>query len=151
MVIISNVWLFSASSFEHFQMNCLQRNAAGPHWLPVNIGSGDGLLLSGNKPLHEPCWIRTVMPYGVTSSRWINSVMSISALWNIRCDDASNLPSKNLILYHVSFRLYRSVNLLTLKQFLIFKSLTFYWDMRNYINGSVEDVTNSIVNAVALQ
>ena len=29
-------------------------NATGPYWSQVNIGSGNGLVLSGNKPLPEP-------------------------------------------------------------------------------------------------
>ena len=29
-------------------------NATGPYWLQVNIGSGDGMVPSGNKPLPEP-------------------------------------------------------------------------------------------------
>ena len=29
-------------------------NAKGPHWLYIDIGSGNGLLPSGNKPLSEP-------------------------------------------------------------------------------------------------
>ena len=29
-------------------------NATRPYWEKVNIGSGDGLVLLGNKPLPEP-------------------------------------------------------------------------------------------------
>ena len=29
-------------------------NATGPYWWEVNIGSGSGLVPSGNKPLPEP-------------------------------------------------------------------------------------------------
>ena len=29
-------------------------NVTGPHWWSVNIGSGNGLVPSGNKPLPEP-------------------------------------------------------------------------------------------------
>ena len=31
-----------------------QMNVAGPYWWEVNIGSGNGLVPSGNKPLPEP-------------------------------------------------------------------------------------------------
>ena len=34
--------------------NCSQMNVAGTHWWLVNIDSGNGLVLSGNKPLPEP-------------------------------------------------------------------------------------------------
>ena len=33
---------------------CPQMNATGPCWWSVNIGSGSGLVPSGNKPLPEP-------------------------------------------------------------------------------------------------
>ena len=33
-------------------------NATGPYWWSVNIGSGNGLVLSGNKPLTEPMLIQ---------------------------------------------------------------------------------------------
>ena len=34
--------------------NCPQVIVTGPHWWKVNIGSGNGLVPSGNKPLPEP-------------------------------------------------------------------------------------------------
>ena len=34
--------------------NCSQVNATRPHWWLVNIGSGNGLVPSGNTPLPEP-------------------------------------------------------------------------------------------------
>ena len=39
---------------EHFLWNHSQLNATRSHWYLVNIGSGNGLVLSGNKPLPEP-------------------------------------------------------------------------------------------------
>ena len=39
---------------KYFLWNCYQVNATTPHWSLVNIGSGNGLVPSGNKPLHEP-------------------------------------------------------------------------------------------------
>ena len=39
---------------EHFQCFSLSLNGTGPYWPQVNIGSGNGLLPSGNKPLPEP-------------------------------------------------------------------------------------------------
>ena len=33
---------------------CSQMNATEPHWWKINIGSGNGLVPSGNKPLPEP-------------------------------------------------------------------------------------------------
>ena len=38
----------------YFLWNCYQVNATIPHWSLVNIGSGNGLVPSGNKPLPEP-------------------------------------------------------------------------------------------------
>ena len=42
---------------KYFLWNCYQVNATTgttSHWSLVNIGSGNGLVLSGNKPLPEP-------------------------------------------------------------------------------------------------
>ena len=39
---------------EHFWLNCCQVNATEPHQWEVNIGSGNGLVPSGNKSLPEP-------------------------------------------------------------------------------------------------
>ena len=37
----------------HFLWYCPHGNATEPHWLYVNIGSGNGLVPSGDKPLSE--------------------------------------------------------------------------------------------------
>ena len=37
-----------------YSLKCSQANATTPHWSLVNIGSGNGLVPSGNKPLPEP-------------------------------------------------------------------------------------------------
>ena len=39
---------------KNFLWNCYQVNVTTPHWSLVNIGSGNGLVPSGNKPLPEP-------------------------------------------------------------------------------------------------
>ena len=39
---------------KYFLGNCYQVNATNPHWSLVNIGSGNGLVPSGNKPIPEP-------------------------------------------------------------------------------------------------
>ena len=39
---------------EHFLWNCPQVNATRPHWWLVNIGSVNGLVPNGTKPLPEP-------------------------------------------------------------------------------------------------
>ena len=38
----------------HLLWNCTNMNVTGLHWWSVNIGSGNGLVKSGNKPLPEP-------------------------------------------------------------------------------------------------
>ena len=45
---------FNDKYLTYFLWNCYQVNATTPHWLLVNIGSVNGLVLSGNKPLPEP-------------------------------------------------------------------------------------------------
>ena len=43
--------------FEHFLWNCPLVNATRLHWWLVSIGSGDGLVPSGIKPLPQPMLI----------------------------------------------------------------------------------------------
>ena len=45
---------FSDWSMRHLLWNCPDMNVTGPHWWSVNIGSGNGLVPSGTKPLPEP-------------------------------------------------------------------------------------------------
>ena len=45
---------FNAKYLKYFLWNCHQVKAKTPHWSLVNIGSGNGLVPSGNKPLPEP-------------------------------------------------------------------------------------------------
>ena len=40
--------------WRHLLRNCPNMNVTGLHWWSVNIGSGNGLVPSGNKPLPEP-------------------------------------------------------------------------------------------------
>ena len=45
---------FSDWWLRHLLWNCLNMNVTGLHWWSVNIGSGNGLVPSVNKPLPEP-------------------------------------------------------------------------------------------------
>ena len=45
---------FNDKYLKYFLWNCFQVNATTHHWSIVNIGSGNGLMLSGNKPYPEP-------------------------------------------------------------------------------------------------
>ena len=45
---------FNDKYLQYFLWNCYQVNATTPHWSVVNIGSGNGLVPSANKPLPEP-------------------------------------------------------------------------------------------------
>ena len=49
-----NLKLIKDSYLVLFLWNCLQVNATRSHWWVVSIGSGNGLVPSGNKPLPEP-------------------------------------------------------------------------------------------------
>ena len=51
-----NIWQTHINDkyLKYFLWNCYQVNATTPHWSLVNIGSGNGLVPSGNKPLPEP-------------------------------------------------------------------------------------------------
>ena len=48
----------SSLSSGHSQWNCFQVNATEPTWWQVNIGLGNGLFPSSNKPLPEPMLIQ---------------------------------------------------------------------------------------------
>ena len=48
-------------------------NATRPYWWWVNIGSGNGLVPSDNKPLPEPMLTQgSLSPYGVTRPQWVD-------------------------------------------------------------------------------
>ena len=40
----------------------------------VSIGSGNGLVLLGSKPLPESCWPSSMMPHGITRPQWVNTL-----------------------------------------------------------------------------
>ena len=42
----------------------------------VNIGSGNGLVPTGNKSLLSQCWPRSMSPYGVSRPQWANSSLA---------------------------------------------------------------------------
>ena len=64
--------LFSNSELEYFLQNYPQVNAR-PHWWLVNIGSSNGLVLSGNKPFLEPMFYATIWCHqGLLLLTWIN-------------------------------------------------------------------------------
>ena len=48
--LISKIYIY----LEHFLWNGIDMNTTRPHWWLVSIGSGNGLVLSGNKPLSKP-------------------------------------------------------------------------------------------------
>ena len=57
---------------EHFLLNCLQGKATRPHWWWVGIGSGNGLVPLGNKPLPEPISTHIYDAYCAIRPRWVN-------------------------------------------------------------------------------
>ena len=61
---------FSDWWLRHLLWNCPNMNVTGLHWWSVNIGSGSGLVPSGNKPLPEPM-LTQILPYGVTRPQWV--------------------------------------------------------------------------------
>ena len=89
--------------YEH----CPPENATRHHWWLVNIGSGDGLVPSGSKPLPEPMFrstspLRLPFAYDIFKSifsRWRHQMESFSALLAIcagnspvTCDFPSQRP-----------------------------------------------------------
>ena len=64
-------------------MKLSQVNATGPHCWEVNIGSGNGLVPSGNKPLHEVMCI--TRPQWVFKSVIFKHIVVIY-VWSISCE-----------------------------------------------------------------
>ena len=59
-------------------------NTNGPDWWEVNIGSGNGLILSGNKPLPEPDGPRSLTPQEITQTNvdiWPKQFCSIHLIF----------------------------------------------------------------------
>ena len=66
---------------QHTDISCFPNmNVIGLHWWSISIGSGNGLVPPGNKPLPEPieCWHRSLSLYGATRSEWVNWCYYIS-------------------------------------------------------------------------
>ena len=55
---LNEIWNFQANFndwwLRYLLQNCPQMNVTGPYWWQVIIGSGNGLVPTGNKPLPEP-------------------------------------------------------------------------------------------------
>ena len=64
-----NFKLISKINLDHFHWNCPHMNATRPHWWLVNIGSGNGLVPIGTKPLPEPMLTKF---YGITQLQWFH-------------------------------------------------------------------------------
>ena len=45
----------------------------------INVGSGNGLLTSGNKPFLRPMLIQILSPHGVTRQQWVKTLLLYSS------------------------------------------------------------------------
>ena len=59
---------FVVSVLEHFIWNHSSMNATAPRYLQVHSDPGNGLVLSGNKPLPEPILIKF---HAINSGQWV--------------------------------------------------------------------------------
>ena len=59
---------FSDWWLRHLLWNCSNMNVSGLHWWSVSIGSGNGLVPSGNL---SQCWPKSLSPSGVTRPQWV--------------------------------------------------------------------------------
>ena len=62
---------FKDTYLKYFLWNCNQVNATTSHRSLVSIGSGNGLVPSGNNHYLSQCWHRSMSPYGVTRPQWV--------------------------------------------------------------------------------
>ena len=70
-------------------------NSTGPAWGQVYIGSGDSLLLSGNKPLPEPMVTELYCPSGITWPEWVKGLdiwrqVTIKCLCRLKSNNIAN-------------------------------------------------------------
>ena len=70
---------FSGWWLRHLLWNCPNINVTGLHWSPGNIGSGNGLVPSGNKPLPEP------MLTQISVAIWCHLATMCNILWPEHC------------------------------------------------------------------
>ena len=72
-------------------------NTTRPYWWQVNIGLGNGLVPSDNKPLPEPMLTQMLSPYGVTRPQYVNYFMSSFLLHNAINAMSCNFASCDLV------------------------------------------------------
>ena len=70
VVISSNFHI--KNLYLHFLWNYSCVNVTRPHWWLVNIGWGNGLVVSGNKPLTDPMVTQILVTIYVTKQQWDN-------------------------------------------------------------------------------
>ena len=104
-------WNFKYINFKQILVidGCPNMNVIGLLWWSVNIGSGNGLVPSGTKPLPEPMltqisvaiwchyatmsqlnqwWQRSMMTNGIARLQWVNNEI----YWNTSCFQIYNFP-----------------------------------------------------------
>ena len=69
--VISKLTCIKDTYLGDFRWNYPHANATEPHQWLVNIGSGNGLVLSGNKPLPEQMLAKIYGPHGTTRPGWV--------------------------------------------------------------------------------
>ena len=85
-----------------------------PHQWEVNIGSGNGLVPSGMKPLHEQCWASCAMPYGVIRPQWVKHKHFPNPFVVIIMWKSKQKNSTNMLKINIHYRLYMGCNNLTI-------------------------------------
>ena len=87
--------------------NCPNMNVTGLHWWSVNIGSGNGLVPSGNKPLPEPVLIQISCRHMVSIGHNELSCICLIAMkfmvhiaWSIyQASSYMSIPSHEICIY----------------------------------------------------
>ena len=69
-IFFSDWWL------RYLLWSCPNMNVTGLYWWSVNIGSGNGLVPSGNKPLPEPMLTQISVAIWRTRPRWVKGYLS---------------------------------------------------------------------------
>ena len=66
---VSHYWL------RYLKWTCPQMNVTGLYWWYINIGSGNSLVPSGNKPLPEPMLTQIRVANVITRPQWVNQTL----------------------------------------------------------------------------
>ena len=133
----------------HLLWNCPDMNVIGLHWRSVNISSGNGLVLSGKKPLPEPmlnqdfcCHMVSPRHIGLTTfCRKKGRVSMTMHFWNSKTTNIVQNMVVSIFLPKIVFLPVQNDKVLDYVLVLYLKAMLTHWPLGNlneilYVNFS---------------